>query len=236
MPIGQISSRVIDKAPTLREQVGISLRASLTTGEMQQGVTYSIPQLAEKFGVSATPVREAILDLTREGLLVAVPNKGFRIVETSEEVLRKITEIRLLIEIPTTVKIAQIITQVKIAEFRELAQYIQDLAEEADIVPFIENDRTFHHNILELSGNEPLVEYADQLRSQTRIHGLPYLIGSGRLISSSREHLTLLEAMESRDLDQVAEIVTQHINYTIEALNARHLHDTAHDMEQATTT
>lgn len=225
MPIGRISARVLDKAPTLREQVGISLRASLTTGEMKQGVTYSIPQLADKFGVSATPVREAILDLTREGLLVAVPNKGYRIVETSEETLRKITEIRLLIEIPTTVKIAKIITPAKIIELRELARYIQVLAEEADIVPFIENDRTFHHQILELSGNEPLVEYADQLRSLTRIHGLPYLIGSGRLISSSLEHLTLLEAMETQDFEVVAQIVTQHINYTIEALNARHLAD-----------
>ena len=111
MPINNITAGTIDKPPSLREQVSISLRAALTTGEMYQGVTYSIPQLAEKFGVSATPVREAILDLIKEGLLVALPNKGFRIVDTSEEMLRKITEIRLLIEIPTTIKIAQSITQ-----------------------------------------------------------------------------------------------------------------------------
>lgn len=221
MPINRITAGTIDKPPSLREQVSISLRAALTTGEMQQGVTYSIPQLAEKFGVSATPVREAILDLIKEGLLVALPNKGFRIVDTSEEMLQKITEIRLLIEIPTTVKIAEIITQEKIDEFRELALYIQVLAEKSDWVPFIEHDRTFHHKILEVSGNEPLVEYADQLRSQTRIHGLPYLIESGRLISSSLEHLTLLDAMEKKDFDVVAATVRQHINYTIEAINAK---------------
>lgn len=221
MPINKITAGIIDKPPSLREQVSISLRAALTTGEMQQGVTYSIPQLAERFGVSATPVREAILDLIKEGLLVALPNKGFRIVDTSEEMLQKITEIRLLIEIPTTVKIAEIITQDRIDEFRELALYIQVLAEKSDWVPFIENDRTFHHKILEVSGNEPLVEYADQLRSQTRIHGLPYLIESGRLISSSLEHLTLLDSMERKDFDAVAANVRQHINYTIDAINAK---------------
>jgi len=217
-----LGSQFVEKHPTLREKVIISLRADLTTGGMQQGITYSIPMLAEKFGVSATPVREAVLDLTKEGLLFPVPNKGFRIVETSEETLRDITDIRLLIEVPVTIKIAETITQDQIDELRELALHIQVLAERSDFVLFIENDRKFHHQMLELSKNMPLVEYADQLRSQTRIHGIPYLIDSGRLLSSSNEHLTLLDAMEIRNYDLVGTITAQHINHTIAALNARH--------------
>jgi DNA-binding GntR family transcriptional regulator len=217
-----LGSQFVEKHPTLREKVIISLRADLTTGGMQQGITYSIPMLAEKFGVSATPVREAVLDLTKEGLLFPVPNKGFRIVETSEETLRDITDIRLLIEVPVTIKIAETITQDQIDELRELALHIQVLAKRSDFALFIENDRKFHHQILELCKNMPLVEYADQLRSQTRIHGIPYLIGSGRLLSSSTEHLTLLDAMEVRDYELVGLITAQHINHTIAALNARH--------------
>lgn len=64
------------------------LRAALVAGEMVPGVTYSAPVLAERFGVSATPVREAMLDLINEGMIVAVPNKGFRIVETTDQDLR----------------------------------------------------------------------------------------------------------------------------------------------------
>ena len=104
----------IKKSVTLREKVIISLRADLTTGGMKQGITYSIPMLADKFGVSATPVREAVLELTKEGLLFPVPNKGFRIVETSEEQLRDITDIRILLEVPITIKVAKIISQDKI--------------------------------------------------------------------------------------------------------------------------
>ena len=132
MTTGKLNSRSIAKQLSLREQVSISLRAALTTGEMKQGITYSVPALAEKFQVSATPVREAMLDLTKEGLLVALPNKGFRIVEATEETLRKITEIRMLIEVPTTVQIAETITQEKIEEFREMAYVIQRLAEKSD--------------------------------------------------------------------------------------------------------
>ena len=215
-------SQPIQKSVTLREKVIISLRADLTTGGMSQGTTYSIPMLAEKFGVSATPVREAVLELTKEGLLFPVPNKGFRIVETSEEKLRDITDIRILLEVPITIKVAEIISQDKIDELRELALHIQVLAKRSDFVLFIENDRKFHHQILELCQNKPLVEYADQLRSQTRIHGIPYLIDSGRLLSSSNEHLALLDAMEKRNYKLVGEITSQHINHTIAAINARH--------------
>lgn len=86
---------------SLREQIGVSLRAALVAGEMVPGVTYSAPVLAERFGVSATPVREAMLDLINEGMIVAVPNKGFRIVETTDQDLDEMTELRRLMKVPT---------------------------------------------------------------------------------------------------------------------------------------
>src|SRR5688572_32330171 len=69
----------------LRQEIANALRAALVSGEMRPGVLYSAPTLAEKFGVSATPVREAMLDLASEGLVEAVRNKGFRVTELTEQ-------------------------------------------------------------------------------------------------------------------------------------------------------
>ena len=69
---------------SLREQVADALRAHLVSGRMRPGVLYSAPKLAAEFGVSATPVREAMLDLVSEGLVEVVRNKGFRVTSLSD--------------------------------------------------------------------------------------------------------------------------------------------------------
>src|ERR671911_3059487 len=83
---------------SLREQVADALRAAVVSGEMKPGHVYSAPALAAQFGVSATPVREAMLDLAKEGLVEAVRNKGFRVTALSGRDLDELTEIRRLIE------------------------------------------------------------------------------------------------------------------------------------------
>ena len=72
---------------SLREQVTSALRAAVISGEMRPGVVYSAPSLAARFRVSATPVREALLDLVKEGLVVSVRNKGFRVTEVTDRQL-----------------------------------------------------------------------------------------------------------------------------------------------------
>ncbi len=64
------------RGPSYRERVADALRAALIAGELRPGEVYSAPGLATRFGVSATPVREALLDLAKEGLVDVVPNKG----------------------------------------------------------------------------------------------------------------------------------------------------------------
>ena len=72
-------------APSLREQARQVIRGLVITGQMQPDQLYSVPRLAAELGVSATPVREALLDLEREGLLEAERNRGFRVVSLSLE-------------------------------------------------------------------------------------------------------------------------------------------------------
>ena len=82
----------------LRQRVSRGLRAAVSSGSLKPGQVYSVPVLATEFGVSATPVREAMLDLARDRLVEAVPNRGFRILDVTPEELAEVNEVRMLIE------------------------------------------------------------------------------------------------------------------------------------------
>lgn len=198
---------------SLREQVAASLRASLVAGDMLPGVTYSAPALAERFGISATPVREAMLDLIKEGMVVAVPNKGFRVVETSDQDLDEMTELRQLLEVPTVGRIATIITDEQIDHLRKVADRITKAAAKGDAVAFIEADRQFHLDLLRVAGNARLVELIDQLRMNTRLYGVEELAARGDLGRSADEHLDLVAALSAHDRRSAERIMAAHLGH-----------------------
>src|ERR1700690_3769887 len=83
----------------LREQVLQHVRAEIISGQSVPGMMYSVPTLAEELGVSTTPVREALLELARNGLIEPVRNRGFRVVEPTLEDLHELFEVRELLEV-----------------------------------------------------------------------------------------------------------------------------------------
>lgn len=198
---------------SLREQVGNALRAAVVSGEMQPGTVYSAPSLAARFGVSATPVREALLDLTKEGLVESVRNKGFRVTEVTDRHLDDITELRILIEVPTIARLAGVIDRDQIEEVRPLAEDIVRAAKRDDLIAYIESDRLFHFALLELAGNRRLVDFISELRSQTRLYGLSELVQQHRLLSSAEEHLEILDALAEGDAGRTEEIMRRHIGH-----------------------
>ncbi|UCM89709.1 GntR family transcriptional regulator [Streptomyces marincola] len=204
---------VLKKRENLRESVAHALRAAIVSGEMEPGVVYSAPTLSARFGVSATPVREAMLDLVREGMVASVPNKGFRVTKISEADLDHITELRLLIEPPTIRRVSPLIPAADFPRLRRLADEIVDAAEQADLIRYTEADRRFHLTLLAYSGNPRLVDTISQLRSQTRLLGLASLAGSGELRDSAEEHLRLMDLIQAGDGAGAEELMRRHIGH-----------------------
>jgi DNA-binding GntR family transcriptional regulator len=202
----------LEKA-NLRERVLRALRAAIISGELTPGEVYSAPSLAATFGVSATPVREAMLDLAKENLVVVVPNKGFRVTVVDEEQLGQITAIRRLLEPPVMAEVTDLIPAEDFAGLRQLAQEIVDGARAGDLAQYTEADREFHLRLLGYSGNQRLVDLVAELRGQTRLVGLASLLDRGYLVSSAREHLDLLDLMERRDAAAVEIFMVRHINH-----------------------
>ncbi|MFD8593490.1 GntR family transcriptional regulator [Kitasatospora sp. NPDC059646] len=197
----------------LRDQVAHALRAALISGELRPGVVYSAPALAADFGVSATPVREAMLDLAREGLVEAVRNKGFRVTELSERDLDEFTEIRALIEVPTVGRVARTATADQLEALRPQAEAIVAAARKHDLIGYLEADRQFHLDLLALAGNARLVETVGDLRKRSRLYGLNRLDQRGELVSSAEEHLELLDVLLTGDAKAAEECMTRHLGH-----------------------
>ncbi|MFI9649488.1 GntR family transcriptional regulator [Streptomyces sp. NPDC052040] len=216
------------KRSSYRERVADALRAALVAGELLPGEVYSAPALAGRFGVSATPVREAMLDLAKEGLVDTVPNKGFRVTAVSEKQLDEYTEIRSLIEIPTTVGLARTADRVSLEALRPAAREIVSAAVAGDLIAYVEADTRFHLGLLALAGNAHLVEVVGDLRKRSRLYGLTALVKAGRLLASAQEHLELLDALLDGDEEAVRAVMTRHLGH-VRGLWAAHDGGTHHD-------
>ncbi|EFL37748.1 MULTISPECIES: GntR family transcriptional regulator [Streptomyces] len=209
--MSHLKSRAISVQTHLRDQVADALRAALIAGELRPGVVYSAPTLAAELGVSATPVREAMLDLAREGLVEAVRNKGFRVTEMTEQDLDEFTEIRTLIEVPTVGRVAATAAVEQLESLRPLAQRIVTAAQEHDVLKYLEADHRFHLELLALAGNRHLVEVVSDLRKRSRLFGLGSLNETGRLVASAQEHVELLDLMVAGRIREAEECMRRHL-------------------------
>ena len=200
--------------PNLREELTVTLRGAVISGELVPGQIYSAPALAKQFGVSATPVREAMLDLVREGLVDTMRNKGFRVTDLSDADLDNINDLRALIEVPTVRRITEGgVDPATIEKLRMLAAGIEDAAKRRDLIAHVTIDTDFHLTLLATTGNDPLVDTVRSLRSKSRIYGLRLLAERDELIPSSREHMELVDLIEAGDADGAEDLMRRHIGH-----------------------
>jgi DNA-binding GntR family transcriptional regulator len=198
---------------TLREQVAQQVRAAIVTGRLRGGTVHSVPNLAKQFAVSPTPVREAILDLAKEGLVEMVKNKGFRVVELSDVELDEITQVRMLLEIPAVVAQVGGLAPETLTQLRELGERIVTAAQEADLIGYLNADTDFHTALLGGFGNRLLASTVIDLRHRSRLYGLEELTHTGKLADSAAEHLELVDLLERGTAAQVEQLMRRHLSH-----------------------
>lgn len=202
---------------SVRQQVAASLRASLISGDLRPGTVYSAPELAEQLGTSPTPVREAMLELAREGAVEVVRNTGYRVTVMSVRQLDELAELRILIEVPTMGAIAEACRgdlAERVEALRPQARRLLEAADSGDLVAYMTLDTQFHADFLVLHGNTSLVEQVIQLRYRSRLYGLEALAREGTLGRSTREHEQLVDLALQRDRAGIESLLTRHIRHT----------------------
>ena len=198
---------------SLRRQAWRAIRARIVTGEIAAGQIFTVAHFASRLGVSATPVREALLDLASEGLIEVVRNRGFRVIELSEEDLDELFQLRQMLEVPAVMGVAGRLSAEDIAECRGYVQEMEQRAASGDWIIFLETDRRFHLRLLEAFGNTRLVEMAGRLRQRTGVYSVPGLMQAGELGSAALEHRFILHAIEKGDSAEVEKLMRHHLDH-----------------------
>ncbi|WP_328767821.1 GntR family transcriptional regulator [Streptomyces sp. NBC_00286] len=204
--------RPVVQRASVRGQILDALRVALAGGELEPGEVYSAPVLGERFGVSATPVREAMQQLAVEGAVEVVPNRGFRVVERGARELAELAEIRVLLEAPVMQRLARNVPAERWAELRPLADATARAAASGCRATYVESDRAFHRAVLALSGNEQLVRIADDLHRRAQWPSVtgPASRRRAALAAHAAEHTALLDALSNQDLAATQALVRDH--------------------------
>ena len=199
----------------LRERVEVALEAAIRSGEMAPGELFSAPALAARFNVSATPVREAMLNLEKLGFVDAVRNKGFRVTTIRDEDIANIVAVRRLLEPPLVRQLAGAIPTDAYADLRAMADAIVEGASQGDLTTYLEADRAFHQAVNAHSANPRLTSLISQLRKETRLPGLAGMLATEELSKSAAEHHELLDLLEAGDATGAEAVMDRHIGHVI---------------------
>ena len=167
-------------------------------------------QLAQDFGISRTPVREAMAQLEREGFVRSVPRRGIYVVrKTRREVIEMITAWAALESMA-----ARLITEntldADIASLRRMFSTFEDGKLRAHLDEYSETNIAFHQTIIRMSGNSVLISLAENLFTHMRMIRRKTIGEKDRVEKSIRDHMNIIEALELRDTARAEELVRKH--------------------------
>lgn len=194
----------------LRQQILERVRWGIISGRTAPDTLFSVPALASELGVSTTPVREALLELARDGLVTPLRNRGFRVEPMSAVDLENLFTLRELLETHALVAAARL----RIADTEDLrraADAVADAVRDRDVPRYLSTDRAFHRALVDKAGNPRLTKMVLQLRDDMRLYGIDSPEGRERQEASVGEHYAMIEVASRGEVDRAASLVSRHI-------------------------
>lgn len=223
---------------TLRQQIADALRDEVLAGRLQPGQEFTVKEIAEQYGVSATPVREALVDLSAQGLLEAVQHRGFRVHEYSPADFRDMIEARTLVtdgmfealtagrpvgagrtdagRKPIARGPLDPPTAAALAGVRRRGEAAQRAATAGDLTVLIGYDLRFWRELSALYGNPYLADFLHRLRVQSWVCAVQHLRRLGDLRGLLwTGHTELVDALAKRDAPAARAIVAAYNTHAL---------------------
>jgi DNA-binding GntR family transcriptional regulator len=202
----------MDALLPLRDVVFKTLRQAILTGELKPGERLMEIHLAEKLGVSRTPIREAIRQLELEGLVVMIPRKGAQVAHMTEKSMLDVLEVRLALDELSVRLACERITDDEILKLKEACIAFEKAVETADYKNIASADVAFHDIIFASTRNPRLSQMVNNLAEQMYRYRFEYIKDSAIHAVLIKEHRIILDAISSRDADAAVKAIHTHIN------------------------
>ena len=195
----------------LREVVFQTLRQAILRGELKPGERLMEIHLAQKLGVSRTPVREAIRKLELEGLVLMIPRKGAVVAEITISDLEDVLEVRMALEELAMKHACRRITKEQLDGLEQLAAVFSESLNGDDVGACAQADMLFHDAIYEATGNNRLIQILNNLREQMYRYRMEYLKDRHSHAQLLKEHEEILNALKCHDEKSALEWISRHI-------------------------
>ena len=196
----------------LRDVVFNTLRQAILKGELEPGERLMEIQLAERLGVSRTPIREAIRKLELEGLVLMIPRKGAEVAKISARSLRNVLEVRRALEELAIELACQRMSEEDIDNLQKAQDDFKAAISEGDAMKIAETDEHYHDVIYEGTQNAKLIQMLNNLREQMYRYRLEYIKDEDKRKILILEHERILKAVRERKVADAKEAMREHID------------------------
>lgn len=194
-----MKKKPIERHQTLREKILETMREAIIKGTLKPGEKVAEPELAERFGISRTPIREAFRQLESEGYLTVIPRKGAVVTGLSERDIEEFYAIKSILEGYAARMAAEKLTEKEIQRLETINERLEKLAEEGDVKTFFRVHSEFHELFIRAAGNEKLAELIDQVGRRFNRLRMASLSLPGRMDISVQEHRKIIRAFRDRN-------------------------------------
>ena len=196
----------------LRDVVFNTLREAILKGELRPGERLMEIHLANRLGVSRTPIREAIRMLELEGLVLMIPRKGAEVAGISEQGLRDVLEVRRSLEELAIELACQRMADDDILELKKTQEEFRRAVRTADAMTIAETDEHYHDIIYNGTGNSRLIQILYNLREQMYRYRLEYIKDADKRQILVVEHDQILKAIQNRHVAEAKAAIREHID------------------------
>jgi DNA-binding GntR family transcriptional regulator len=202
----------MDEYLPLRDVVFNTLRQAILTGELKPGERLMEIHLADRLGVSRTPIREAIRKLELEGLVVMIPRKGAQVAKITEKNLKDVLEVRKALDMLAVRLACQRMGEEDKKELKKACDDFAKVVQNNNTKDITEADVRFHDIILKSTGNDRLLQLVNNLAEQMYRYRLEYIKDSAYHNRLVQEHIAIYHAIINKEEEKAAEAAAIHID------------------------